>query len=149
VRDGTQNLRIKPCEARQLLGIGMVALAITMRYRSQLMDIRNNDVMTNSWSCSLIQIECIPASIATRAGGTSVNHFSTPFRTGSETTSIDHFSLFVERAVMAPDISKVDADCHLDPGLSAWNFRDEMLRWLFHGEQSLLSEGPAYPICRY
>jgi len=27
--------------------------------------------------------------------------------------------------------------------------RDELLRWLFHGEQSLLSEGPAHPICHY
>jgi hypothetical protein len=26
------------------------------------------------------------------------------------------------------------------------NLRDELLRWLFHGEQSLLSEGPAHPI---
>ena len=29
-----------------------------------------------SCSCSLIQIECVSASIATRAGGGSVNHFS-------------------------------------------------------------------------
>src|SRR5580658_9350034 len=26
------------------------------------------------------------------------------------------------------------------------NLRDESQRWLFHGEQSLLSEGPAHPI---
>jgi len=31
----------------------------------------------------------------------------------SETASIDDFSLFVKRAVMAPDISKVDADSQL------------------------------------
>jgi hypothetical protein len=40
-------------------------------------------------------------------------------------------------------------DCHFDSGLSAWNFRDKMLRWFFHGEPFLLSEGPAHPICRY
>jgi hypothetical protein len=34
---------------------------------------------------------------------------------------------------MTPDISKVDADRHLNPGLSAWDFCDEVLRWLFHG----------------
>jgi hypothetical protein len=50
-----------------------------------------------------------------------------------EATAIGHFSFFVELSVMAPDISKVDTDCHLDPGRSAWNFRDVMLRWLFHG----------------
>jgi len=34
---------------------------------------------------------------------------------------------------MAPDISKVDTDRHLNPGLSVWNFRDEVLRRVFHG----------------
>jgi hypothetical protein len=34
---------------------------------------------------------------------------------------------------MAPDISEVDTDRHLHPSRSAWNFRDEVLRWLFHG----------------
>jgi hypothetical protein len=41
---------------------------------------------------------------------------------------------------MAPDIAKVDPDRHLDPGLPAWNFRDEVLRWLLHGQQSLRSD---------
>jgi len=49
--------------------------------------------------------------------------------TGSEATAIDHFSFFVERAVMAPDISKVDTDRDLDPSRSAWNFRDKVQRW--------------------
>jgi hypothetical protein len=34
---------------------------------------------------------------------------------------------------MAPDIPKVDPDRHLDPAAAAWNFRDEVLRWLLHG----------------
>jgi len=34
---------------------------------------------------------------------------------------------------MGPDISKVDTDRHLDLSRSAWNFRDEVLQWLFHG----------------
>jgi hypothetical protein len=34
---------------------------------------------------------------------------------------------------MAPDIAKVDANRHLHPGLPAWDFRDEVLRWLLHG----------------
>jgi len=29
---------------------------------------------------------------------------------------------------MAPDIAKVDADRHLNLGLPAWNFSDEVLR---------------------
>jgi hypothetical protein len=42
----------------------------------------------------------------------------------------DHFTALVESAVMAPDIAKVDANRHLHHGLSAWDFRDEVLRWL-------------------
>jgi hypothetical protein len=99
----------------------------------------------SSCSYSLIQIEWTPASIATRAGGRSVNHFSIAWR-GSETASIDYFAVLVEDAVVAPDISKIDADRHLNPGLSAWDFRDEVLRRLFHGKQSLRSERPAHPI---
>ena len=63
--------------------------------------------------------------------------------TGSEATAIDHFSFFVERAVMAPDISKVDTDRHLNPGPSVWNFRDEVLRRVFHGN----SLSPARKTC--
>src|SRR5271167_3023479 len=33
---------------------------------------------------------------------------------------------------MAPDISKVNTDRHLNPGLSGWSFRDEVLRRVFH-----------------
>jgi hypothetical protein len=32
-----------------------------------------------------------------------------------------------------PNIPKVDADGHGNPNLSAWGFRDEVLRWLFMG----------------
>jgi hypothetical protein len=46
---------------------------------------------------------------------------------------VDHYSFFVERAVMAPDIAKVDANRHLHLGLSAWNFCDEVLRCFFMG----------------
>ena len=49
------------------------------------------------------------------------------FRGGPEAASIDHFTVLVERAVMAPDISKVDTDRHLDSGPSAWDFRNEVL----------------------
>jgi hypothetical protein len=34
---------------------------------------------------------------------------------------------------MAPDIAKVDADRDLNLGLPAWDFSDEVLRWLLHG----------------
>jgi hypothetical protein len=34
---------------------------------------------------------------------------------------------------MAPDIPKIDPNRHPNLGDAAWNFRDEVLRWLFHG----------------
>jgi len=39
---------------------------------------------------------------------------------------------------MAPDVAKVDADRDLNLGLSAWDFSDEVLRWLLHGNSLLL-----------
>jgi hypothetical protein len=38
---------------------------------------------------------------------------------------------------MAPDIAKVDADRQLNLGPTAWNFRDEVMRCLLHGNSSL------------
>src|ERR1700735_5107661 len=39
---------------------------------------------------------------------------------------------------MAPDIAKVNTDRDLNLGLPAWNFSDEVLRWLLHGNSLLL-----------
>jgi hypothetical protein len=39
---------------------------------------------------------------------------------------------------MAPGIAKVDADRHLNLGLSAWDFSDGVLRWLLRGNSLLL-----------
>jgi hypothetical protein len=38
-------------------------------------------------------------------------------RYGSEAASIDHFAVLVERAVMAPDIAKVDTNRQLGPAM--------------------------------
>jgi hypothetical protein len=46
VRNGSQDLRIKPCEARQLLGIRVVALAITMGYRPELTYVPHDNLVT-------------------------------------------------------------------------------------------------------
>jgi hypothetical protein len=54
-------------------------------------------------------------------------------RAGPEAAAIDHFSIFVESAVMAPDISKVDTDRHLNLRLPARYFCDKVVRRLFHG----------------
>jgi hypothetical protein len=59
-------------------------------------------------------------------------------RGSSESSPINDFSVLVEGAVMPPDVAKVDADRHLNLGLSAWDFSDEVLRWLLHGNSLLL-----------
>ena len=41
---------------------------------------------------------------------------------------------------MALDVTKVDADRQLSPGPPAGNFRDEVMRRLLHGKQSLRQE---------
>jgi hypothetical protein len=68
-----------------------------------------------------------------------VGHIRQPLldrlRHGSEAAAIYDFTVFVESAVMAPDVSEVDADRRGNSGLSAWNFRDEVLRWLLQGIQ--------------
>ncbi|HMF63641.1 MAG TPA: hypothetical protein VK608_06085, partial [Edaphobacter sp.] len=51
----------------------------------------------------------------------------------SKPPPVNHFSIFVERAVMAPDIPKIDPDRHPNLGDAAWNFGDKVLRWFFHG----------------
>jgi hypothetical protein len=53
-------------------------------------------------------------------------------RVRSEPAPVDNFTNFVERAVMAPDIPKVDADCYPNLRAGPWYFRDEVLRMLFH-----------------
>jgi hypothetical protein len=53
---------------------------------------------------------------------------------GTKSAPAHYFSIFVERAVMAPDIPKIDPDRHPDPGASAWYFRDKVLRRIFHGQ---------------
>jgi hypothetical protein len=35
---------------------------------------------------------------------------------------------------VAPNIPEIDADRHDNPRLSAWDFRDGMLRWVLHGQ---------------
>ena len=46
---------------------------------------------------------------------------------------------------MAPDIPKINADRQFDPGLPAWNFRDEVMRRLFHGNSLPLPEDLLIP----
>jgi hypothetical protein len=79
-----------------------------------------------------------------------VRNIGKPFidrlRCGSETASINDLTVFVEGAVMVPDIPKINAVRQLNPGLPAWNFRDEVMRRLLHGKQSLPSGRPAHPI---
>jgi hypothetical protein len=76
MRDGAQDLRINPREACQLLGIGVVSLAIIVRYGAQLTYVRHDNLVTQFVKLFADPDRVRSASIATRAGGTSVNDFS-------------------------------------------------------------------------
>lgn len=58
----------------------------------------------------------------------------------SEATLVYDFTILVERAVMTPNIPKVDADRRANPRLSAWDFRDECSARFFMEYSLLLRE---------
>jgi len=65
----------------------------------------------------------------------------------SESAPVDYFTIFVERAVMAPDIPQVDADRYPNLRASTGCFRDEVLRMLFHPlSLSLLQSDRLIPV---
>jgi hypothetical protein len=49
---------------------------------------------------------------------------------------------------MAPGIAKIDPDRPLELGMPAWNFSNEVLRWLLHGNSLSPFERLARPISR-
>jgi hypothetical protein len=68
-------------------------------------------------------MEWVPASIAIRTGGRSVKHCSTPVGVARNRFSVDHHAFFVERAVMTPDIAKID------PNISMKNDWKRIFAW--------------------
>src|ERR1700737_258269 len=149
MRNRPENVRIETCVAGQLLCIDLIALAITVRYGSQFADVGHDHLVPE-----FLQLFADPDRVTACLHGHPCRRqvrkpLPDRLRCGPEAASIDHFSFLVESAVMAPDIAKVDANRHLHPGLSALDFRDEVLRWLFHGNSLSLPGRPAHPICRY
>src|ERR1700742_3313503 len=55
-----------------------------------------------------------------------------------EAASINHFTVLVESAVMAPNVAKINADRQLDLATLPGCFHDEVLRRLLHGNSLLL-----------
>jgi hypothetical protein len=58
-------------------------------------------------------------------------------RRSPEASSTSDIAILLERAVMAPTSPKVDPDRHLELGLPAWNFGDEVVALASSWEQSL------------
>src|SRR5271154_1660085 len=143
MRNRPENVRIEMRLVGQLLCINLIAFAITVRYGSQFADVGHDHFVPK-----LLQLLADPDRVnACLHGHTCRRQVSKPLldrlRRGPETAPVDHFTVLVESAVMAPDIAKVDANRHLHLGLSAWDFRDEVLRWLLHGNSLSLPERPA------
>jgi hypothetical protein len=132
--DRPQDLRIEPSVAGQLLRIDLIALPIAVRDRPQLTYVRYDDLVTQ-----FLKLFADPYRMRPRFHRDPYSRqIGKPLLdsrgTGSEPTSVNHFSVFVERAVMVPDIPKVDPDRHPNPGAAAWNFSNEVMRWLLHGQ---------------
>jgi hypothetical protein len=132
----TQDLRIEPRVSSQLLRVHLIALPIAMRDRTQFAHVRHYHFVTQ-----FLKLLADPDRMASGSHGNS-NSFEIPKalvysgRVGSEAASVYDLAVFVECAVMAPDVAKVDADRELNLGLSAWDFSDGVPRWLLHGKQS-------------
>jgi len=132
VRNRPQDFRIEPRKAGQLLGIHLVALAIAVRDRPQLAHVGHDDFMTQ-----LLQLLADPYRVCSCLHGDAHSRqLGKPLIDAgwvrSEPAPVDHFTIFVERAVMAPDIPKVDPDRHPNLKAAPGYFCDEFLRMLFH-----------------
>ncbi|MEA2544453.1 MAG: hypothetical protein QOH35_5819, partial [Acidobacteriaceae bacterium] len=147
VRNRSEDFRIEPRKARQLLGIHLVALSITVRDRPQLAHVGHDYFMAQ-----LLKLLADPYRVCPCFhGDPHSRQVGKPLIdagwVGSEPAPVDNFTIFVERAVMAPNISKIDPDCYPNLGASPWYFRDEVLRMPFHPHSlSLLQSDRLIPV---
>ena len=118
VRDRTQDLGIQPCVASQLLGIDLVALPVTVRDSSQLSHVGHDYLMAK-----FLQLFADPDRV--RSGlhrNPRLRHVGKPLldrlRCRPEAAAVDHLTILVERAVMTPNVAKINADRGLDHGSS-------------------------------
>jgi hypothetical protein len=145
MRDGPQNLGIKPGETRQFLGIDLVALAVTVGDRPQLPHVRHDHRVSE-------QLKLFADPDRVRAGlhgHPNWRHILKPLLQslgiGSEPAPVDHVSVLVDRASGSRHLPGQRRRL-IRLGMSARNFCDEALRCLLHGKQFLRSRRPAYPI---
>src|SRR3984885_4247917 len=132
--DRSQDLRIEPGIASDLFCIHRVALAVAVRDRPELAHVGHDYFVAQ-----LLELFADPDRVRSR-----LHRDPRPAQIGkplldsrecrAKPPPVNHFSIFVERAVMAPDIPKIDPDRHPNLGDAVWNFRDEVLRWIFHGD---------------
>jgi hypothetical protein len=106
-------LRIESRVTRQLLRIHLVALAIAVRDRSKLAHVRHQHFVPR-----LLQLLADPDRMRSSFHrDPSAWQIGKPLvdsgRRRSEPPAVDYFTILVERAVITPDISKVDPDRHL------------------------------------
>jgi hypothetical protein len=132
--DRSQDLRIEPGIASDLFRIHRVALAVAVRDRPELAHV-GHDYFVAQFSELFADPDRMGPSLHRNP---CPGHIGKPLLDSRECRAkpppVNHFSIFVERAVMAPDIPKIDPDRHPNLGDTAWNFRDEGMHRLFHGK---------------
>jgi hypothetical protein len=106
--DRPEYVRIKSRIARDLLGVHLVALPVAVRERPKLAHVGHDHLMDK-----FLDLLADPDRMGSGFHGNS-NSSEIPKalvysgRVGSEAASVYDLALFVERAVMAPDVPKVD-----------------------------------------
>src|ERR1700692_3758154 len=145
--DRSQDLWIESCIASDLLRIDRVALPVAVRDRPQLSYVRHDDFVAH-----LPELFANPDRVGSSLHSDSGSgHIGKPLLDArgsrSKPPPVNHFSIFVECAVMTPDIPKIDPDRHPTLGDAAWNFRYEVFRWLFHGNSLSDPEDLLIPFC--
>ena len=106
----TQDLRIEARVSSQLLRIHLIALPIAVRDRTQFAHVCNDHFVT-----LFLKLLADPDRVCARFHrDPHRRQIGKPLLDsrgiGTKPAPVNHFSVFVERAVMAPYISKVDTD---------------------------------------
>ena|SRR5277367_4088203 len=99
---------IESCKASQFFGVHLIAFAIAVRDRTELADVRHDDFMPK-FSKLLTDPDRVSARFHRDTHRLEIAKTSVQARRrGPKSPSIHNLAHFTQRAVVAPDIPKID-----------------------------------------